>query len=823
MRKYVKYLVPSLISFLILSIIFYFNNLYPFGNKPLMQVDADWLYIPTLYKIYDLLHNGGNLFYSLLGLGNSIYGSLIIQGSLFSPLNLILYFIDRNSIINFFGLFIIIKLCLISLTSYIYIDNKYKNIEYFYKLLFSILYTFSGFIIFNYYNEIWLEFVIVFPLLVMYLDKVLEDKNEFGYIIVLSTSIIISLYYSMFILIFILFYSSISLYLYKKRENRKIIFKLGKSTLISLLISSFSSLPLLYQILNSGRFNAYADITLFSNFYMKSLHILFSPLFIIIFLKLLTKYKKDKINILKYILLIILYIVPIIFDPINAFMHGGSYWDLPYRYGFIPLFILFDASLYYIDKFSKYNKIKISFLDVSNSIIIILLVFLGIILNYYYRNEIISKDIFLKINNRDLFHILYMLLIIFLMYLTNNFMNNIKLKKIMLSIISIYSIFMLTSWTIYYDGNYNHSINVQKISENINIKRDGRYKVEYIDYNPYYGHILNVPTLDNWIHLIPKGQKDTYVNLGYFNIRSVVGSYGGTIFTDWLLNFKYLFSLDEKNDNLYEKIDNYDNRYLYEYKYNRNYGIVFDNLDDLNFDKNLGKFEYQNRIYKNLFNTDNNIIDYKNYRDSNKKQLNIEYQIENEGYLYILDYNNSINYVSINGNNKYVFEDFITYLGNYKENINLAIYFNNDDDINFDIGFIKKEDIMSLKSNVKYEDNRYYVNVEEEGKYLFLPINNIDGIKVYNNGKKIDVEKYLDNFVCIKLDKGENLITLEYKLPLFNLGIVLSLIGLILLIFSKKIIANKYLLDITNILYKIFIILIIAYYYLYSLFNNLFR
>lgn len=794
MKKCIHYLIPSFITFMIMFIIFYFNNLYPFSNKPLLQVDADYLYVPTLYKIYDFLHSGGSLFYSSLGLGNSIYGSLIIQGSLFSPLNLLLYFIERNDIINFFGIFIVIKLCLISLTSYIYINNKYSKVDYFYKLLFSILYTFNGFIILNYYNEIWLEFVILFPLLVMYLDKILEDKNELGYIIVLSISIIISLYYSMFILIFIVFYSAINLYLYKKDENKIITFKLGKSTLISLLISSFSSLPLLYQILNSGRFAAYADISIFSNFQMKSLHILFSPLFVIMFIKLLAKYKTDKTNVSKYIFLIILYCIPIIFDPINALMHGGSYWDLPYRYGFIPLFILLDASLYYIDKYSKNNEIKVSFFDIGSSTIIIFLGFLGIILNNHYRNEIIFNDIFIEISNSDLLHILYMLLIVFIMYLTNNFMINIKIKKMMLFIVSIYSIFLLTSWTIYYDSKYYYSINAQKVSENINLKDDGRYKIEYLGYNPYYGHILNVPTLDNWIHLIPNGQKDTYVNFGYFSSRSIIGSYGGTIFSDWLLNFRYLFTLDDKKDNLFTMVDKYGEKYLYKYNYNENFGVVFDNFDsNLVYNDLLGKFEYQNRIYQNLFNTDDNIIEYKNYKYNNELQANIEYEIDNESYVYIHDNNNSISYVSINGNNIYYFGDHIHYLGKYSSNVKILIYFEGNKDVNFDIGSIKKDKIMKLESSVKYKDGKYYVNSDGE-KYLFLPINNVDGTIVCNNYKEVKTLKCLNNFICIKLNDGENVIEIKYKLPLFNIGIILSIIGLILLIFNKKIIVNKYLL-----------------------------
>ena len=44
----------------------------------------------------------------------------------------------------------------------------------------------------------------------------------------------------------------------------------------------------------------------------------------------------------------------------------------------------------------------------------------------------------------------------------------------------------------------------------------------------------------------------------------------------------------------------------------------------------------------------------------------------------------------------------------------------------------------------------------DSDKSLFLPINNILGLKVYNNGKLVDTDKYLDNFLSIKLSYGEN-------------------------------------------------------------------
>ena len=68
MKKYLKYIIPSFITFIILGIIYCFNDLYPFGIKPLVQVDADYIYIPIMYKIWDILHYGGNIFYNCISL-----------------------------------------------------------------------------------------------------------------------------------------------------------------------------------------------------------------------------------------------------------------------------------------------------------------------------------------------------------------------------------------------------------------------------------------------------------------------------------------------------------------------------------------------------------------------------------------------------------------------------------------------------------------------------------------------------------------------------------------------------------------------------------
>ena len=301
--KKIRFILPSVITLLILFIIFDFNNLYPFDNNSIVKVDADYQFIPILYHIYDFLHGDVGIIYNDIGLGNNIYISMIIQGSIFSPLSMLLYFTDRENIVNYFNIIVIVKMCLLSLTSYIYINSVYKVKEY-YKIIFSVLYAFSGWVLLNYFNVMWLDSVILFPLIVMFLNKMLDSGKCLGYIITLSLSLIISYYISYFILLFILFYSFLYTFLkVDKDKAKKVIFKLGISTLIAILISSFSLLPTLYQTFISSRIdNSYVS-NIISNFMNKSLYLMLSSIFLVFFAKLILKFKGDKKNVYIFFIL----------------------------------------------------------------------------------------------------------------------------------------------------------------------------------------------------------------------------------------------------------------------------------------------------------------------------------------------------------------------------------------------------------------------------------------------------------------------------------------------------------------------------------------
>ncbi len=823
-KNILKYIIPVAITFIILGIIYYYNGLYPFGKKPLLLVDTDYLYVPALYRIYDFLHYGTSIIYSDIGLGNSIYGPLIIQGSLFSPLNLLLYLVKRDNIIEFFGLFIMIKLCLITLTSYIYIHHKYK-INYFYEILFSLLYTFNGFIILNHFNAIWLDIVILFPLVMLFLDRLLNNKGEVGYIITLALCMIITFYFSYFIIVYILFYSFVNLFIIKKENTKELIFKLGKASLIAFLISAFSSIPLIYQILISSRFQAVGEVTLFRSLTMKSLYLLLSPLLLILFFKLLTKFKEDKHKIYSYLILFIIYLLPVIFDPINAIMHGGDYWSFPYRFGYVVSFLLFDAGLYYVSKYVKDKNEKIKYLDVASSIIIVLAVGIATYLTFTYRKEIITETILLNVSNKIYTKLLIIIGIIIFSYIMTILIKNKYLKYVSLSVITLVSIFSFTSWTFYNDSGYFLCNNARTLGSNMEIPKEGRYRVEYSNYTPGIGYIYNIDAMDHWLHLIPDGSNEIYGKLGYDKNGTSVASRGGTIFTDWLLNMKYLLSQKSRtNDGLTEEVGKYINKRLYQYKYSPNYGVVFDEMLSKNID-DYTDFEYQNAIYQNLFMTDRNIVNYKTYSSYNSSSNNKSYNsitldLEENSYLYFkTKCNGCIDHVFISGGTSiYDFSEYINYLGNYSGTVKVEIFLKDENETYYDLAYIKESDISALYSPVTYDGNMYHVTVEEE-KYLMMPINNIVGTKVYNNGKKVKVDSYLDSFITIKLKPGENNIKVKYDQPFLRIGIILSIAGIILLFLNKRIVPNTVILTSCYYVYLGIIILLYIYFYLYSLFK----
>jgi len=90
-------------------------------------------------------------------------------------------------------------------------------------------------------------------------------------------------------------------------------------------------------------------------------------------------------------------------------------------------------------------------------------------------------------------------------------------------------------------------------------------------------------------------------------------------------------------------------------------------------------------------------------------------------------------------------------------------------------------------------DNRLWGNVSNDKEaYLFLPIPYVPGWFAYVNGVSTDIYRANVGFMAIILDEGDNEIELIYRTPWLMEGIILSLLGLVLFIVMMLIVRSRH-------------------------------
>ena len=148
-------------------------------------------------------------------------------------------------------------------------------------------------------------------------------------------------------------------------------------------------------------------------------------------------------------------------------------------------------------------------------------------------------------------------------------------------------------------------------------------------------------------------------------------------------------------------------------------------------------------------------------------------------------------------------------------------YFNGDDYSIMNLGEFRKGDKVRVRITIANDDNEAFWKVplfysfnyesfvkdvseiqqksleitEFEGSYIEGNVSNAvendvlltsipyeNGWEITVNGKKVDVKTSIDSLITIPLEKGNNVITLEFKPAYFTLGKIISLIGLLIVL-----------------------------------------
>lgn len=216
-KEWLVYGISFLLPIAVLLVCLLKNDMYPAGDNTIFSSDLNGQYSAYLAYFKSVLSGQNNLLYTFSKtLGGNYYGFAAYY--LFSPFNLLLFFADLNNLPIVVCIIILLKVGSCGLTMSIYLSSKKSH---WLSIAFSLAYALMGYVVNYLYNIMWLDCVILLPLVCLGIEK-LMDKNEIPYMYIggLTVSIISNYYIGYMICIFAVIYFTMILYAHKDKKDR---------------------------------------------------------------------------------------------------------------------------------------------------------------------------------------------------------------------------------------------------------------------------------------------------------------------------------------------------------------------------------------------------------------------------------------------------------------------------------------------------------------------------------------------------------------------------------------------------------------------------
>lgn len=335
----------------------------PWEGESVLSLDLNGQYVYYYDYMYDVLAGKESLFYSWSrNLSGEFMG--IIGYYLASPFNFIVWLFPRECITDGLFAMMITKIGAIGLCCGIYL-SKCKGCSRLTTVIFSTLYAMCSYSIVQTMNPMWLDGVMVLPLVLFGLEKLVDEGKFRLFIISLAYAFVTCFYIGYMIGIFsamyFIYYLSTTDKLGKMSGGtiaRRILL-CGFSALVALMISAFMILPV-QNSLSLGKFDfSVPDYSIKTNFdlidllgkllpnsydtvrmiglpfiYCGTLTLLMIPIYFV------SRHYSIREKIGTVALISVLF-VSMFITPIDMFWHGGQLpnW-LPYRYSFMASLLM---------------------------------------------------------------------------------------------------------------------------------------------------------------------------------------------------------------------------------------------------------------------------------------------------------------------------------------------------------------------------------------------------------------------------------------------------------------------------------------------------
>lgn len=802
------YILAFIIPMVILIAIYFAREIYPFGDSTYLRSDMYHQYLPFYSELWNKIRGLDGFTYSWnIGLG--INFTALYAYYLSSPVNWIIFLFPHEHLIEVMNVFIILKISAASLTFTYYICKRF-NTEKIYVSLFGMFYALSGYLAAYSWNIMWLDCIVLLPLIFLGLERLVREKKCFLYALTLGLAILSNYYISIMICITAVIYFIFLVIRYAKSDLRWYTVTILNFAVFSLLAGGLAAVLLIPEMC-ALRYTVSSNITFpktlteyFPILQMLSRHLMNVPIHmglehhpniycgVAVFLLLPLYVMNKKINTREKagkLVLLLIFLVAFNMNIFNFIWHGFHFPNsLPCRQSFIYIFILLtmcydafkDLKFYSRSELTASFWIAIGFLlfadqfltngVVDFKIIYISGLFIGLymLLIYLYRNRRIPYMFFL-----------------FLLYTGTILECALNFEETALG---------TTDRTYYLEDNKDIAVLLDTAND---LSNGAFYRIEKYSgvrtKNDAAWH--NYPSVSTFSSTANGGLTKLYRNLGMESSTNAYSYNGATYLSSALLGVKYVISDKQMIENtLLTFIAQSGGSYLYQNNYVLPLGFMVPSTFPMEWDKqNTNPFSVQNSFLRTACGVENVFVPL-SCESITSSSVAINPARTQQIYFRVLNTNlDTVNvYINENSTSYNIKHNHLIDLGilNASDEIRVT---SNDTDTTLSVhaytinqtAFIDAMNRLNQNGLQITKFNKTEINgviTAETDGYMLMSIPYDCSWKIYVDGSLIKQESIEDALTLVALSAGTHNIRMKYTPEGLHLGMTISIICAIILV-----------------------------------------
>ena len=802
----------------IMLVFFIIRGIYPFGDRSFLFSDMYHQYMPFLSEFVHKIKAGEGLFYSYnVGIGSNFLALYVYY--LASPFNWLVFLLPESLIMEFMSYLVILRIGLMGLTFSMYLRKAFGTVDPA-VVLFSACYALSGYLAAYNWNVMWLDCLILLPLILLGAERLAREGRWVMYTVTLGLCILTNYYISIMICIFLVLYFGMLLITEyhtmtegQSRKARIVFSRIGSFAFASLLAGGLAAallIPEVCAILRTDFGDSDFPNTLqsyFSVFDMLARHCMcvtterglehWPNIYcgVAVFLLVPMYALNEKISVRKRFCNLALagfLLLSFGTNVLDFMWHGLNYPDsLPARQSFLYIFLIlvmcydafrnvegtsprqilygYLAAVVFLLACEKFVESE----DFDIGIEVLTLVFVtiyGVIL-YLYRTR------------RD--------------ELTRQVLGILVLACIVAELsINTFNTSLGTTGRTAYLGDQEDYKALYALSHEQ--EGDDFFRIEkFTRKTKNDGTLTGYPTASVFSSTMNSQVMDLYKKLGMRHSKVYYGFDGATAFVSALLNVDYMFGESDKYENdLYETVNNSGDVYLYHCKYTLPFGYVAPTGWDVTDEMGTG-VRVQNQLIRDLGITDI----FLERATSEVSGDNVCITADRAGCYYARINASGTKKVQLLGGplETQDYSDLkdgaILYLGYLQKGERVTLTNGDDADETQKVSaeaYVLNEEVLSQAVEILSQEHLENVQMDsthisgdlhlEEAGRLILSVPYEKGWTVWIDGEKTEPEVFGDALMAFDLEAGEHTIKMHYVPDGWKIGVLVSAGSVLLLL-----------------------------------------